>query len=255
MGVLVEGGIRRTCAAEDEGPAERDLRLDGVEVERLVELGLEQFAHPADLLAGEGRVRVGEEAMRGVAGGVVRQRPQPFHEGELLEAEVVVDAAQVRASGRPVLVQELPRPVHRAVVVQLDRALDRVERLHRAIDALLEDGVVEVGSRILRVQLRCALELVARRGRPALLVVGLSEVAAQERIVRVQRDRDLDVLPASREVASADPGEPESEPGQRVRRVESDRPLERLCGQAHVHSRQVDEAEHRVRTSERRVRD
>ena len=76
-----------------------------------------------------------------------------LHERELLEAQIAVDPAQARAAGRQVGIEQEPRAVDRAVVVQLDRLLQVVERLDRPVRRLLRDGVVEPRRRVVRIEL------------------------------------------------------------------------------------------------------
>ena len=97
------------------------LRLDGCRVEGLEHLRLEELADPRDLVAGQGGVGVGEQAVGRVVGRVGVDRVPALDERPVLEAEVGVDAAEAGAAGGEVGVEQQPRAVDRAVVVQLDR--------------------------------------------------------------------------------------------------------------------------------------
>ena len=92
---LVEGGDARSAGADQEQVAFGKLRLDGRHAERLKQLRLEELADPRDLMARQHRVRVREEAMRREVARVGVDRFPAFDEGELLEAEIGVDAARL----------------------------------------------------------------------------------------------------------------------------------------------------------------
>ena len=124
------------------------------------------------------------------------------------KSEVRKDPAEARAAGREILVEQLAGSVHGAVVVQRDGALERLERLDRAVHALQQDRLIEPRGRVGRVDRLGPLELARRGFRAALFVVGLTEIAPQQRVARIQADRDLQLLSAAGEVATPDPREP-----------------------------------------------
>ena len=156
-------------------------------------------------------------------GGVGVDRVPALDERAILEAEVGVDAAEAGAASGLVGVEQQARAVDGAVVVELDRLLEALQRLHRPVGGLLGDRVVEVRRRVLGVRLLGELVLAAHEVLALLLEVGLAQVAAQERLAGVEAHRDLDLLAALGQLAVPDEGQPEAQPREGIGRVELDR--------------------------------
>ena len=150
---LVEGQRPRALRADQEQVALAEARLDRRGVERLEHLRLEELADAGDLVARQRGVGVGEQPVGRVVARVGVDRGPALDEAQLLEAEVGVDAAQARAAGGEVGVEQQARAVHGPVVVELDRLLKVLERLDRTVGRLLRDRVVEPGRGVVRVGL------------------------------------------------------------------------------------------------------
>ncbi len=173
--------------------------------------------------------------MGGVARRVGRERPPALGERELLELEVAVDPGEARAARGEVRIEQEPRAVDRAVVVQLDRAIEVPQGLDRPVRGLLRDRPVEPGRRVEGIEVPRGRVLALVEAGALLLEVGLAEVAAHERVVRREVRGDLDVARAAIELAAADAGETQAESGEGIGGVERDGPLELPLGGGRVH--------------------
>jgi len=90
--------------------------------------------------------------VRGVIGRIDRHGLPSLDQRQLLESKIPVDAAEPCAATGVVGVEQQPRSVDGAVVVQANRLLDVGERFNGAVDGLLLDGVEIPRRRILRVE-------------------------------------------------------------------------------------------------------
>ena len=201
---LVEGERGGPLRGRQEQVALPEAGLDRRRVEGLEHLRLEQLADSRDLVPRQRGVGVRQQAVGREVAGVGVHRGPTLDEGQVLEAEVRVQAAQARAARREVRVEQQPRAVDRPVVVALDGGLRVLQRLHRTVRGLLGDGVVEPRRRVLRIGLLGQLVLAADQVVALRLEVGLAQVAAQERLTRVEADRQLDLPTALRERPVAD---------------------------------------------------
>src|SRR5262249_25450309 len=116
------------------------------------QLRLQQFADPGDLVTRQSGVRIGEKSMRGEVARVRVNRTPPFHQGELLKAQVSVHARQTGAARREVRVELQARAVDRPVVVQFYGLVQILQSFYRSVGGLLGDRVVEPWRGVLRVQ-------------------------------------------------------------------------------------------------------
>ena len=112
----------------------------------------------------------------------------------------------------PGCLEEQPRAVYRAVVVELDGLLVGLEGFDGPVGGLLVDRVVEPGGRVVGVRLLGNVVLAVDEVGALLLEVGLAEVAAHEGLAGVEADRGLELAAALRQGTVADPREAQAQP-------------------------------------------
>ena len=120
----------------------------GADVDRLQQLGLQQFTHPSDFVARERGVDIRKKSMTGVVGRIAVDRIPPLHQGKLLESEIAVDPTQTGTPRRQILIEEQSRAINCPVVVQLDRPLEILQCLDRPVERLLPNRIVKPRRRI-----------------------------------------------------------------------------------------------------------
>ena len=89
-----------------------------------------------------------------------------------------------------------------------------LQGLHRTVDGLLANGIVEVGRGIVRIQLLGQVELFGSQGVTLLFEVGLAQITSDECIVGIQSCRDLDIAASLTKVAISNLGESQPKAGQ-----------------------------------------
>ena len=147
---LVEADMGRAGIGDHVEIGEAQARLDRVHPHRLQELRLQQLADPRRFqpAARPDRRRTGTDGRSCSPG----RAPAPggLVDAELGEAEVLVDLGEAGAACGLVLIEQQPRAERRAVVVELDRPVDRAQRRNRLVGELEADRVVEPGRGVRR---------------------------------------------------------------------------------------------------------
>ena len=87
---------------------------------------------------------------------------------------------------QPDLIEQQARSVNRPVVVELDRSLQVLQRLHWTIEALFANRIVEPGRGVLRVQSLATANCSLREPIALLFIVCLTQIAADKRVVGVK---------------------------------------------------------------------
>src|SRR5688572_25125765 len=129
--------------------------------------------------------------MRGAGLRIFVQRPDAGGERPLDLTERHVRECEVDVPGRGVAVEEETRAIHRAVVVERDRALVREDRVDGSVEIAEERGAIELGCRITRVERGGAVERGQRLVVAADLVERLRQIAVMQREARLEDDRGL----------------------------------------------------------------
>ncbi len=89
--VCVKAESRRALAADKKQVAFRQQRLNGGDVSGLQQLGLEQFAHPGDLVAGQSKIRIGQKPVSRKVGWVGIHRIPSLHQAAPLKPQIIVN--------------------------------------------------------------------------------------------------------------------------------------------------------------------
>src|SRR5688500_13598478 len=103
---FVKTGHRRAGTCNDIKISHSKARLNGVDVNGLQELCLEQFADTSDFMPLDIEVSIRKKAVRGMITWIKTQGFSGFHKRALLEAQIAVDTGQTRTARRLVPIQQ-----------------------------------------------------------------------------------------------------------------------------------------------------
>ncbi len=244
---VLHGGLRPVAAAQIFGvgteaepvPLEqfavfllRDVGGEGAGARVGEEIANEVFVQRRGFVAqvdaavvAQGVVAVGQEQVRGKISVVRVHSTGGFAQAHVRHAGVRVDAGEIRAPHRPVLVEQEPRAIDAAIVVQLLRFFEVIDPLVDPALLLLDQRRIEPRGWVSGIELLRQRQLVQGAPVVARVAEGFAEVAAQSRPVRLEGGGHLEVLLPRLRLAAANAAQPASEPGIAQRPIKLDRLL------------------------------
>ena len=243
---LIEGQRRRTAGADQEQIALGQAWLDRCGIERLQQLRLQEFTDARDFVTRLAAVGIGQKTMGGKIRGIGIDRSPTFDQCALLKAEIGINTRDTCAACGEIGIEQLPGAIHRAVIVQADRLLQRMQRHHRLIVGLCADRFVEVGGRIGRIQLARDRILLSVQRTTFFFVIGLAQIRPEQRVATIQRDGRFQRAPSVRQLAALDQRQAQTEVRERIGRGARDGLREMCASGQRVVGRQFGETEHQL---------
>ena len=150
--------------------------------------------------------------MRGGIRVIRIHRARRFTHALIHHAGVLINGGEIRLPHRAVLVEQQPRAVELAPVVQLLRALEVADGVVDLVALLVEQGGIQPRGRIVRIELLGAGQFM--RGARDVVSLGKSfaEITPQQRAIRLHRCRHEQVIHAVAHLARADAAEAAAKP-------------------------------------------